>query len=295
MWGIIPAAGAGSRIQPLAFSKELLPVGSRLDGTTERPRAVSEYLVERMLRAGVKKICFVISHGKSDILEYYGGKIGPADIAYVVQPKPAGLCDAIFRALPLVAPDETVAIGLPDTIWFPEDGLRGLPDEVLSFLLFPVKQPQFFDAVVMNEKNHITEIQVKNPRPKSSWIWGAFKMPGRVLHELHELWLSREPPDEYMGTLVNAYLANGGRAIGMRAGEAYVDVGTLNGYREAIHLLTSPPEDPMHPRLPENRGSKRHGRLKPCRAKENDAIFSCGTRQRNAAAKILNPATRNRQ
>ena len=32
MWGIIPAAGAGSRIQPLAFSKELLPVGSRLDG-----------------------------------------------------------------------------------------------------------------------------------------------------------------------------------------------------------------------------------------------------------------------
>ena len=38
MWGIIPAAGAGSRIQPLAFSKELLPVGSRFDGETERPR-----------------------------------------------------------------------------------------------------------------------------------------------------------------------------------------------------------------------------------------------------------------
>jgi len=29
MWGIVPAAGQGSRIQPLAFSKELLPVGSR--------------------------------------------------------------------------------------------------------------------------------------------------------------------------------------------------------------------------------------------------------------------------
>ena len=29
MWGIIPAAGNGTRIQPLAFSKELLPVGSR--------------------------------------------------------------------------------------------------------------------------------------------------------------------------------------------------------------------------------------------------------------------------
>ena len=52
MWGIIPAAGLGSRIQPLAFSKELLPVGSRLDGEAERPRAVSEYLVERMRLAG---------------------------------------------------------------------------------------------------------------------------------------------------------------------------------------------------------------------------------------------------
>src|ERR1043166_2560080 len=90
MWGIIPAAGAGSRIQPLAFSKELLPVGSRLDGATERPRAVSEYLVERLLLGGADKICFVISPGKSDILEYYGGAIGPASIAYVVQPQPSG-------------------------------------------------------------------------------------------------------------------------------------------------------------------------------------------------------------
>src|SRR3954465_3699807 len=76
MWGIIPAAGIGSRIQPLAFSKELLPVGSRYDGATERPRAVSEYLVDRMVRAGVTKLCFVISPGKSDIMNYYGGQVG---------------------------------------------------------------------------------------------------------------------------------------------------------------------------------------------------------------------------
>ena len=61
MWGIIPAAGIGSRIQPLAFSKELLPVGSRLDNGVERPCAVSEYLVERMIHGGADKICFVIS------------------------------------------------------------------------------------------------------------------------------------------------------------------------------------------------------------------------------------------
>jgi glucose-1-phosphate thymidylyltransferase len=138
MWGIIPAAGKGSRIQPLAFSKELLPVGSRFDGSTERPLAVSEYLVERMIAGGANKICFIVSPGKTDILEYYGSKVYSADVCYTVQTQPAGLCDAIFRALPFIDANEQVLIGLPDTIWFPQDGFTYLEDDVLSFLLFPV-------------------------------------------------------------------------------------------------------------------------------------------------------------
>ena len=245
MWGIVPAAGLGSRIQPLAFSKELLPVGSRLDQGVERPCAVSEYLVERMIRGGATKICFVISPGKSDIMEYYGGAYGGATIAYVVQPQAAGLCDAIFRATPLIPADESVIVGLPDTVWFPEGALAELPDDTLSFLLFPVEHPEFFDAVVM-DGDRVSEIQVKRADAASPWIWGAFKMPGRVLGELHRLWLTRDPPDEYIGTLVNAWLACGGHAVGVKAGESYVDVGTLHGYREAIHLLEERPAPQAH-------------------------------------------------
>ena len=236
MWGIVPAAGRGSRIQPLAFSKELLPVGSRLDNGTERPCAVSEYLVERLIRGGADKICFVIAPGKSDILQYYGGGYGRAAIAYVVQQWPRGLCDAIFCAAPLIPDDEPVAVGLPDTVWFPEDALAHLPDDTLSFLLFPVDEPQFFDAVVM-ERDRVREIQVKRPDAASNWIWGAFKMPGRVLQELRQLWLERACQDEYIGTLVNEWLARGGEAVGVRAGRSYVDVGTLAGYRAAVALL----------------------------------------------------------
>lgn len=161
MLGIVPAAGRGSRIQPLGFSKELLPVGSRIDGQTERPCAVSEYLVRRMVRNGVDKICFVIGSGKSDILEYYAAGYGDAAALFVVQPTPVGLCDAIFRAAPLVAPDETVLIGLPDTIWLPEDGFCALRNDCLSFLLFPVDRPEFFDAVILDNDSRVKEIQVK--------------------------------------------------------------------------------------------------------------------------------------
>ncbi len=237
VWGIVPAAGMGSRIQPLAFSKELLPVGTRIADGTERPKAVSEYLVERMILAGATRICMTISPGKSDIVEYYGGGFGPAHVCYVVQPEPKGLCDALFRAVPLIGPDDQVLIGLPDTVWFPEDGLRRLPADALSFLLFPVDHPEFFDAVVTGEEGRVLEIQVKRPGAASSWVWGAFRMPGRVFHDLHALWTEREGRDVYVGTLVNEWLARGGEARGVRAGESYVDVGTLHGYREAIQLL----------------------------------------------------------
>ncbi len=203
----------------------------------ERPRAISEYLVERMIRGGADKLCFVISPGKTDILEYYGSRLWGADIAYVVQGKAGGLCDAVFRALPLVREDESVLIGLPDTLWAPEDGFCELPEDVLSFLLFPVDHPELFDAVVTDANGLVLEIEVKKSGARSNWIWGAIKMPGSVFHQLHTLWCQPERGDEYLGTLVNAWMAGGGRAVGVRAGEAYVDVGTLHGYRSAIRLL----------------------------------------------------------
>ncbi|TPI63406.1 nucleotidyltransferase family protein [Mesorhizobium sp. B3-1-3] len=237
MLGIVPAAGRGSRIQPLGFSKELLPVGSRLDGQTERPCAVSEYLVRRMVRNGVDRICFIIGSGKSDILEYYAAGYDDATAIFVAQPSPVGLCDAIFRATPLVTPEETVLIGLPDTIWFPEDGFCHLADDQLSFLMFPVDRPDLFDAVILDRNGRVEQIQVKQADAATNWVWGAFKMPGRIFLQLAALWRQRDGLDEYLGTLVNAYLAGGGEAYGVKAGTAYVDVGTFNGYRTALRLL----------------------------------------------------------
>ena len=61
------------------------------------------------------------------------------------------------------------------------------------------------------------------------------KMPGYVLRELHQIWTARG--DEYLGTLINEFLDRGGQVCGFQSGDAYVDVGTLNGYREALRVL----------------------------------------------------------
>jgi hypothetical protein len=97
----------------------------------------------------------------------------------------------------------------------------------------------------MNDAGRVREIQVKSSNAASNWIWGGLKMPGYVLHALRALWWRRARQDEYLGTLLNAWLAEGNAVHGVCAGKQYVDVGTLGGYREALRLLgDGPARDP---------------------------------------------------
>jgi glucose-1-phosphate thymidylyltransferase len=243
MIGIIPAAGAGQRIQPLGFPKELLPVGSRMIDGIDRPKAVSEYLVERMIAAGADQICFVISAEKSDLVRYYAERDYAAEIFYVVQQKPRGLCDALFRAEPFARLHDQVLLGLPDTIWFPENAFRPALDSMqkhaaaVDLLLFPVPNPQVFDAVCGDEHGFVTKVEVKQSDAQSHWVWGAVTCTGSSFHALKLLWESRHREDEYLGHLLNAYIAAGNIVHATYAGEHYMDVGTLEGYHAAQDYL----------------------------------------------------------
>jgi len=242
MIGIIPAAGAGQRIQPLGCSKELLPVGSRILDGIERPKAVSEYLVERMIAAGAEQICMVISAEKTDIVKYYAERNYAAEIFYAVQQKPQGLCDALFRADAFARQHDQVLIGLPDSIWFPENAY--LPALDLgqcdcNLVLFPVTNPSVFDAVVCDELSYVREVQVKKKEASSHWVWGAVTAKGESFHRLKLLWEARHRVDEYLGDLLNAFIAAGNVVRGHCSGEIYMDVGTLEGYRRAQDYLRS--------------------------------------------------------
>src|SRR2546423_10885913 len=242
MIGIIPAAGAGQRIQPLGCSKELLPVGSRVVDGAQRPKAVAEYLVERMIAAGAEQICLVISAEKSDIVRYFAERDYAAEIFFAVQREPRGLCDAIFRAEPFARGHEQVLIGLPDTIWFPENAfspaVEKLSDDAgVNLVLFPVNEPSAFDAVEVDDLGYVREVQVKRADASSNWIWGAVTCTGAALHALRCLWEARHRADEYLGYLLNAYIPAGNPVRATFAGEHYMDVGTLAGYRAAQEFL----------------------------------------------------------
>lgn len=58
--GVVPAAGYARRMQPLAASKEVLPV---------RGTPVMDYLMDRMLRAGCTEIRVVTRPEKVDVID----------------------------------------------------------------------------------------------------------------------------------------------------------------------------------------------------------------------------------
>ncbi len=240
MIGIIPAAGEGQRIQPLGCSKELLPVGSRRIDGVERPKAVSEYLVERMIAAGAEQICMVISPEKNDIIRYYAERDYAAEIFYVIQKRASGLCDALFRGEPFALRHNEVLIGLPDTIWFPENAYRPALDfrrAEVNLVCFPVLDPSQFDAVVADELGYVRRVEVKKKDAHSDWIWGAVTATGEAFHELKLLWEARHREDQFLGDLLNAYIDAGSSVRAIYAGESYMDVGTVGGFHAAQDFL----------------------------------------------------------
>ena len=210
MWGIVPVASS--------------------------EHTVAEPLVERMLRAGATRLCFVIGPNQTHLLEKFGGAIGFAHVCYTVQPQPRGLNDAIFSALPLIHADEEVLVAPLDSIWFPEDALCALPRGVLSFLLFRA-QSDADPAVVTDDFGYVREIR-SDAQTASAWTWRAFKAPVRVLRELHTLWLRRDRRDTEIESLANEHFRRGGRARGVRAGSSYLRMDTSVNRSEAIRLTT---------------------------------------------------------
>ena len=148
----------------------------------ERPKAVSEYLVERMIAAGASQICMVISAEKTDIVKYYAERDYAAEIFYVVQQQPLGLCDALFRAEPFARQHDQVLIGLPDTIWFPENAYAPAlapSGAECNLVLFPVSDPSVFDAVICDDLGYVQEVQVKKAKPRLTLDLGRGNRPRR--------------------------------------------------------------------------------------------------------------------
>lgn len=237
-YGSIPAGGLGLRLQPIGFSKELAPVARR---------AVIEFLIERMILAGVDKIFINTAEDKADLIRYLADKSPyKHNLIFMVRPR-RGLLDGIVLPEQFLREEDELYFGLPDTIWYPKDGfaqLNQLPGE-LVLGLFDTGTPEKFDSVVIAKNAQIKSIEVKVPAPKTKWTWAMGKMTVKAARLLrhYEAKLGEHP---LFGDAMHLYCQeHQGYAIQL-AHSHCIDIGVPDDYDRAESFVKQYENGPTH-------------------------------------------------
>jgi glucose-1-phosphate thymidylyltransferase len=180
--GVIPAAGKGTRIAPLPGSKELFPIGFEdcdVNGELRRsPKVVSQYLIERMVHAGVERVFIILSEDKWDIIRYFrdGQHLG-VNIAYLLVSEMIGMPYTINSAYPWLE-EATVVFGMPDTIFTPKNAYTLLLEEHnsrnddVTLGLFQTNEPWRFGMVEFDEQNRVLKLIDKPEKSELRYMWG---------------------------------------------------------------------------------------------------------------------------
>lgn len=241
--GLIPAAGKGTRLHPLPFSKELYPIGYHpvmIDGESKmRPKVVSQYLVNHMVRMGAQKIIITLGPGKSDIMDYYGsGRTSGIDIVYNFQSVARGMPFALNLAYPWLQKDDVIVFGMSDTIIEPENSFIELknafhkqqPDLLLGcFLTENFRKFGMVDFDLKTNKVHATIDKPQTTSLKHMWgccVWN-YAFATFMQHYLKNFPMATEK-EVVFGDIINAAILQGMKVLATPLDQGkYIDIGTI--------------------------------------------------------------------
>lgn len=250
--GLVPAAGAATRMGVLPCSKEVLPIGFARFGDADRevrPTVACEPLLEAFRQAGIATAYVILRPGKWDIPAYLGdGRRHGIDLAYLTVGVSHGVPFTLDQARPFVR-GHRIALGFPDILFEPKDALARLDrrqretgaDVVLG--LFPADEPQRMDMVASGVDGRVHRVLVKPATTtlSESWILALWTdrfsefMHGRLL-----AWLQRpgtadgrsraggSSPELHLGHVFAAALDAGLHVDSLRFPRgSCVDIGTV--------------------------------------------------------------------
>lgn len=240
--GVIPAAGLGTRLLPLAYPKELLPITYTQQDGTIVPRPVLQASLDQMRRAGIRECVVVIAEWKLELVRVFGdGAAAGVSLAYVVRAVPRGLADALDAARPWLA-DRDACLALPDTLLAPDDALarvcaeraRSSADLVLG--VFPTDHPEQLGPVRVATDGTVVEVLDKPPTTDVRNTWGiAVWSPAFTALLARELAAAPDDAKPVLGAVFQRALEEGlsVRAVPFEDGH-FIDVGTSEGLAEAL-------------------------------------------------------------
>jgi glucose-1-phosphate thymidylyltransferase len=256
--GLIPAAGQGARISPLPCSKELYPVGFRIDskGNTIGPKVVCHYLLEKMHLAGITRVYIILRKGKWDIPSYLGdGLIVNLHIAYLMMRLPFGVPYTIDQAYPFLQ-DSKVVFGFPDLLFEPDNAFLQLlekqaqtGDEVVLGL-FLSDRPDKSDMVDVGNDGYVRQILIKPGKTHLQCTWGIAVWTPVFTQFIHDYLRTFQRAAEvhselHLSTVIQAAIHADLRIRALQVSDKpLLDIGTAEDMRRGMALCTSRENSP---------------------------------------------------
>lgn len=179
-YGLVPAAGLGTRMGPFRYPKELLPVHFQVEKDKEfvRPKLLIEYCLEAFSLGLINDIYVVVPDWKPEIMRYLeDGKQFGHHISYLYNNKARGLADALLSGYQWLH-DKTTCFAMPDTIFSPPSAfqivLNTMKEKNADLVLgvFPTDEPKHFAPVEFDRYGKVSNIWEKPSQPKFNNTWG---------------------------------------------------------------------------------------------------------------------------
>lgn len=264
---IIPVAGWGTRMLPItkAIEKCMLPVGTR---------PVIDYVVQDVLRAGIKDIYFVVGEQSTQIQNYYRSNIQLKDYLirqgkedklpliapiegvsfhFIVQPSTGGYGTSIPVGLAseYIEADESALVIMGDNIFHRTDGGSNAADfvelveqagEVAGLLGVPVPEADIpkYGIIEKDADSRFVQI-VEKPSIEdapSNLNNASFYLFPKEVFELARKLPANPTRGEYEITdAINAYVQNGGQIVVGEAKGEYLDCGSVEGWLHANQVV----------------------------------------------------------
>ncbi len=225
MKAVILAAGLGTRMRPLTFTKPkfLLPVGGK---------PALDHVVSLLKNAGVDRVAMVVGFGKEQIMERYGkGADYGVKVEYLEQKELLGTANAVQLAEKFAGGERFVVVN-GDTLVDQEslnafmDRYRKLADKKnFSCLVgtIEVENPEQF-GIVFTKGDRVTEIVEKPKRVKSRLAnAGVYIFDAKVFDAIRRT--KKSPRGEYELTASMQMMIDEGGDVYTSPLELWTDIG----------------------------------------------------------------------
>lgn len=237
MKGIILAGGKGTRLYPLTLgvSKQLLPV-------YDKPMVY--YPLSTLMLAGIRDMLLI---GTPEDLPMFSrllgdGKQWGVSISYAEQAEPRGLADAFIVGQEFVG-DDTACLILGDNIFYGHGLVNSLQaaakiTEGAMIFAYPVRDPERYGVVVLDENGKPTSLVEKPEKPLSN-----LAVPGIYFYDRQITTLAANLKPSARGELeitdINRiYLeANQLHVSQLGRGVAWLDAGTHESLLQAANYI----------------------------------------------------------